>query len=437
MSAASLRQSRYVRWLIRTIGVERVVSLVGLLQLPVVALLGQVLRRWPRDAKLVACGAPLDRFADNSAYLFLHMSQACPDLNPVWISGSPRVVADLRHRGLSAELRWSLAGIRACLRAGSFVYSGYRSDVNHLLAPGAVSISLWHGVGIKRVGGGVGDAAAPRGKVLSRLADAAKEQPADYFLSSTDYVTREIFSPAFGTPPERCWELGYPRNDHLAVGASAPDALVASPELAEKLSAADKVVGVFLTWRGNRADDAIDEDLLLRLAALCRRYGATLAYKAHYNMQPTAVLAENCALLPATADLNAYLGHCDVLVTDYSSVAADFLLMRRPAVYFMPDLEEYAERPGFYFPPERLPGTLTRDPDAMLRAVEGVLNPGTGTSLWDRDDEAFLQMLWGTYSGQASAAVAAAINVVMADRGQRRTDSGHRGLLTSSRTVLK
>jgi CDP-glycerol glycerophosphotransferase (TagB/SpsB family) len=437
VSAASLRQSRYVRWLIRAIGVERVVNLVGLAQLPFLTLLGMVLRRLPRDPGLVAFGAPLDRFADNSAYLFLHMSDARRDLRPVWISGSAKVVAELRQRGLAAELRWSLAGVRTGLRAGSYVYSGYRSDVNQLLAPGAVAVNLWHGVGIKRVGGGVGDASAPKETLLARLAEAAKEQPADYFLSTSDFATREIFSPAFGTPPERCWELGYPRNDHLVAGAPAPDALVASPELAERLSAADKVVGVFLTWRGDRVDDAIDEELLLRLAALCRRHGAALAYKAHYNMQPTAVLAENCALLPATADLNAYLGHCDVLVTDYSSVAADFLLMRRPAVFLMPDLEEFAERPGFYFPPERFPGTLTRDPDAMLGAVEQALSATAEADTWSEQDEEFLDLLWGSNRGGASAAVAQALTTAMSQRGQRTAATGQDESLTSSSTAPK
>lgn len=420
MNAATLRQSRPVRWMIRAVGVQRVVTVVGLMQLPLVTLLGGVLRRVPRNPTLVALGAPLDRFADNSAYLFVFLSEECPELRPVWITGSREVRSRLRARGLAAEFRWSFRGVLTCLRAGSFVYSGYRSDINHLLAPGAVTVSLWHGVGIKRVGGGVVDAAGKRKRgVVARLALAAQEPPADYFLSSTDYVTRHIFSPAFGTPPERCWELGYPRNDHLVQGAPPPAGLVAFPEQWQELAAADRVVGVFLTWRGDRVDDAIDEDLLLRLAAACRRQGARLAYKAHYNMQPTSILAENCTLLPTAADLNAYVGLCDVLVTDYSSVAADFLLMRRPAVYFMPDLEEYAERPGFYFAPDRLPGTLTRSPDALLSAVEEVLDR-PDDQVWSDQDEEFIRMLWGDYQGMASPAVATALTEATTRRhGQR------------------
>lgn len=422
MSIATLRQSRYIRWLIRTIGVERVVGTIGFVQLPFLAGLGLILRRLPRDPRLVVLGAPLDRFADNSAYLFLHMSDARPDLNPVWISGSRRVVAELRDLGLSAEQRWSLRGVLMALRAGSFVYSGYRSDINHALAPGAVTISLWHGVAIKRVGESVHPSAARKRSMLSRLTNAAKELPADYFLSTTDYVTREIFSPALGTPPERCWELGYPRNDHLTTDALPPKPLVASAELWERLATAERVVGVFLTWRGNRVVDVIDEDLLLQLAALCRSHGAVLVYKAHYNTEPTAVLAENCVLLPPTADLNAYLGLCDVLVTDYSSVAADFMLMRRPTVYFMPDLEEYAERPGFYFPPEQLPGTLTHDSESLLNALEEELNTSTKQRTWSQEDEEFRRLLWGDYTGGACVAVTEALTEAVSQRHQTTAD---------------
>src|SRR3712207_7865918 len=43
------------------------------------------------------------------------------------------------------------------------------------------------------------------------------------------------FSPAFGVPAERCWELGYPRTDHLLSGPSRPpEALVWHPDRSEE-----------------------------------------------------------------------------------------------------------------------------------------------------------------------------------------------------------
>lgn len=383
------------------------VTVAGLLQLPLVTILATLLQRLPRDRSLMVFGAPLDRFADNSAYLFAHVSTSRPELTPVWITGSREVLSHLRASGLSVELRWSRRGVWTCLRAGTYVYSGYRSDINRLLVSGAVTVSLWHGIGIKRVGlGTTAPGGTPSGR-LARWTAAAQEAPADYFLSSTDFVTRTIFSPAFGTPPERCWQLGYPRNDHLVRGTPPPDCLVSAQQWQE-LEASPRVVGVFLTWRADRADDAIDEALLLRLAAVCRQHQARLVYKAHYNVHPTSVLADDCTLLSTDADLNAHLGLCDVLVTDYSSVAADFLLMRRPAVYYMPDLEKYAERPGFYFPPERLPGTLVRSADHLVRQVEALLR-GTQPRVWSEEDEDFLEMLWGDRRGAACEDVTQAV----------------------------
>ena len=425
VSGARLRQARTVRWLIRTIGVHRVVSAVGLLQMPLLTVLSALLRRLPRERSLFVFGAPLDRFADNSAYLFTHLSTSRPDLSAVWITGSREVCAQLRASGLPAELRWSGRGLRTCLRAGTFVYSGYRSDINHLLVAGAVTVSLWHGIGIKRVGEGTAGPGGSGGGRLARWTTAGREAPADYFLSSTQFVTRTIFSPAFGTPPERCWELGYPRNDHLVQDKAPPDCLVPAPQQWQALAASPRVVGVFLTWRDDRADDAIDEALLLRLAAVCRQHGARLLYKAHYNVHPTSILADSCTVLSADADLNAHLGLCNVLVTDYSSVAADFLLMRRPAVYYMPDLEQYAERPGFYFAPERLPGTLVRSADQLVGQLEALLQP-TGPPSWSDEDEDFLRMIWGDRRGSACEDVTQALVDAGPVRPPRQRSSGGR-----------
>src|SRR3954453_16874551 len=108
VNLTTLRRAPFVRSLVRSIGVHRVNLIVRLLQLPLLALVRVVVGRLPRDRRLVVLGSPLDRFADNAAYLFVHLA-AHPEsgLRPVWISGSPAVVQRLRDEGLPAELRWS------------------------------------------------------------------------------------------------------------------------------------------------------------------------------------------------------------------------------------------------------------------------------------------------------------------------------------------
>ena len=401
-----LRRSRAVRNTVRRLGVHRVQRIVGLVQAPVLAALDLALRRLPRDPYLVVLGSPLDRFADNSAYLYLHLSsERGSPLTAVWVTGSPGLVARLRSLGHRAELRWSPAGLRTCLRAGTFTYSGYRSDINRWLSAGAFALCLWHGIPIKRIAEGHEAAGRPRRPRLGG------EAAPDALLSSTDYVSRDLLAPAFGVGPERCWELGYPRNDHLLTAPDGPPrGLVDDHAAWERLHPAGPVVGLFLTWRDERSTDVVDADVVRRLADVCGRAGGVLAYKAHFNVSGPAVDSVHCVTLSGDADLNAYLGRCDVLVTDYSSVALDYLLLGRPIVYYMPDREHYARTRGFALDPLSLPGSRTEDVAALLREVARLVQLTAAERAGEAvSNQSLRSRIWGDDPGHSSAAVAAAI----------------------------
>lgn len=399
-----------MRRVVRRVGVHRLQSVLALVALPLLAVARATVGRLPRDPRLVVLGAPLDRFADNAAYLFLHLSQRRDGpLVPVWVTGSRDLVARLRAQGYRAELRWSAGGLRACRRAGVFVYSGYRSDINRWLAPGALAVCLWHGLPIKKIERDVTPSVAQRG-VRGALHRLAEEPPPDALLSSTAFVT-SLMAPAFGVSPERCWELGYPRNDHLvrSPGSPPPPALVPDARLWHELERRRPVVGLFLTWRDQSATDVADAALVQRLSETCGRHGVVLAYKAHFNVAGAQVGSPSCVTLPGDADLNAYLGLCDVLITDYSSVALDFLLLDRPTLYFMPDLEEYARTRGFYVDPSALPGTITRCPDELVGALDDLLRAGPARAGDETGRDRTRRSFWGSYDGAAAARITAAL----------------------------
>lgn len=46
-----------------------------------------------------------------------------------------------------------------------------------------------------------------------------------------------------------------------------------------------------------------------------------------------------------TEILNAF----DVMISDYSSIVFDYLLLDRPVIYLIPDYEEYRSQRGFVF----------------------------------------------------------------------------------------
>lgn len=57
----------------------------------------------------------------------------------------------------------------------------------------------------------------------------------------------------------------------------------------------------------------------------------------------------------------------DLLITDYSSIGGDFMLLNRPVIYFQPDRDGYEkERNGLYFDPEQSPLMVAHDESELL-----------------------------------------------------------------------
>ena len=60
----------------------------------------------------------------------------------------------------------------------------------------------------------------------------------------------------------------------------------------------------------------------------------------------------------------------DVLVTDYSSLLFEYVLLRKPFVIFAPDYEQFKAQRGFYEDPSDFPCQLVTDGDALAQAVK-------------------------------------------------------------------
>lgn len=349
-----------LRRFVRRIGTGRAIVLTRLLQLPLVLALGLAERVVPLSRDVVLYGSPRDRFADNAAYTFLAACRRADGSRLFWVTGSRAVADRLREHGLPVVMRWSAHGIWLTVRARAMVVSGYRTDINTFLGQRAVLANLWHGIPFKRIERDVttGPLAVlhrPRPRLSPvRLALRPSLAAPDHLLSPSRHVTESSMLTAFGVSADRCWEAGYPRNDHLAAETPvlASGALVANEELWRRL-AGTLVVGYFPTWR----DDGMSAlDLgrlsLTDLADAAAQAGALLLFKPHFNDPSPRIDHPNIMVVAPDEDLHAYLAVCDLLITDYSSVALDFSISGRRIVYFTPDIEDYRRARGFYFAPE-------------------------------------------------------------------------------------
>lgn len=51
----------------------------------------------------------------------------------------------------------------------------------------------------------------------------------------------------------------------------------------------------------------------------------------------------------------------DVLITDYSSIFFEYLLLDRPIIFFAPDYDDYSKQRGFYLDYDKLPGQIIKE----------------------------------------------------------------------------
>lgn len=379
-------------WVRNRVGTFEALFVVRCVQWPLRALTRPLLRWMRRDPSLVVFGAAANRFADNPAYAFLAAS-ADNRLTCVWISGSRAVVERLRARGLRAERRWSVRGVRSVMRAGWIVFGWHLSDVNLWLGDGARTFNVWHGVGVKRiqrarvVGPGARLYQASEGSLLARVFADDRHVP-DLVLSTSPGMT-PVLSEAFAVPHGRCIEAGYPRNDHLLL-REEPPRVCCDPDVRARLRDTT-VVGYFPTFRDGSSSIPGGEPAIADLAEIVAAQGATLLFKSHEvsTLRPDG--RDALVVLDPEADLNAYLDLCDVLVTDYSSVASDYLLLGRPIVLFVPDIADYTTARGFALDPVRyLPGIVTTTRDELYDALADLSSLGPPSRL----DE-LTEFYWG------------------------------------------
>lgn len=69
-------------------------------------------------------------------------------------------------------------------------------------------------------------------------------------------------------------------------------------------------------------------------------------------------------------DINDLLIVCDLLITDYSSVIFDYVLLNKPIIYFVYDLETYINKRGLYYDfGEYLYGDVAKNCDELIEKI--------------------------------------------------------------------
>lgn len=269
---------------------------------------------------------------------------------------------------------WRAEHVSAALQAAVVVACDHLLNPNPYvpaLLAGARVVQLWHGVSIKEIGLGNRPGLKQMNARVARV--LATTGPFSRFIG-TSASQEADFRRWFGL--QRYEPIGYPRNDVLLREPTPEDLLgtdaATLQAMREARAAGRRVVLYAPTFRDARRGVWIIEAGLDRVARELQQRGELLVVALHPVEAPMlpqlAPALSGVRFVAPRTDLYPLLREASVLITDYSSVMFDYLLLDRPVLLFRPDHRDYqaSSRTLDERKLDPLPGPLATDVDALL-----------------------------------------------------------------------
>lgn len=216
---------------------------------------------------------------------------------------------------------------------------------------------------------------------IAQLKDAngqlAKKRICDFVLCSSDYC-RDIKMKSFGMNDDNYLIIGLPRIDVLAKNNKPFKLINKDPN--QKIVISMETFKQSKNWNDSKSNDkyAINvintPEELIEFDTYLKANNMKLIVKIHHlqDMQYINFVKLNNIIYLTDEDLierdiqvNELLAYSDVLLTDYSSVFYDYLVLDRPIGFMIGDIKEYDR--GFISekPLEEMPGAIINNFDEL------------------------------------------------------------------------
>lgn len=235
---------------------------------------------------------------------------------------------------------------------------------------GQIYIHTWHGIPLKKLGFDLSDGIKQTHNAIRNFLQV------DYLISANPFLT-EIYRHTYkldGIFKGSIIEEGYPRLDTL-IRYDKATLLQRLKGHGLDINENKKIILYAPTWREIDKNPAVVleryEHIKKIIEEECPEYQVLI--KAHqYVYKLIKKTAEASYIIPSTIDANEVLPIADILIGDYSSIYFDYLYFQRPILFYIPDLQDYLEYRGLYFPVENLPGPYSENLEDILKWLHSI-----------------------------------------------------------------
>lgn len=289
------------------------------------------------------------KYADNPKYLY--EIALAKGYKAYWITKNENIYKYLKENKYPVFMANSVDGIKVCLQAKYVFYCTSVTDVVSWAIGGANIINLWHGVVLKKFF--KDDIHSDYYKKKIHIGEILEEIPYKRrIMLCTSQCEKEIFKRAFGLSENQVKIWGQPRTDTFFNNNNT----LLQNEFCEK-----KIV-LYMPTHRNGGKKKLDCESIFDLVSLnnvCKKYEAVFLIKKHYyhkNEETDCSKFSNIYdITNREIDSQELLKSADILVSDYSSAYLDYMLLKRPIVFFNFDSENYLKNDrDMYFDYEKV-----------------------------------------------------------------------------------
>ncbi len=335
----------------------------------------------------VVIGKLSGEIADNTKYLFIHGIRKNKNIR--FLTQSKSVLNAHSDIKKHIVLFTSLKGVITLLKASQIVvdYShwSYRNPLYFFLSLKAKKVHLWHGLTFKPVELGLIANGTPYLK--SRLFRHVVNY--DLMVSTSDFWTKHLYKKYFLAKDVE--NFGYPRNDVLF---RTPDHLdligvdVNKFKLLKRAKEKGHKIAIYSpTFRDDGSDAFSSGHLNIeKLNTFLSKHNIILVLKMHPLNARTYEDLSNIVNYDKDFDVYPVMSLSDMMITDYSSIYIDYLIIDRPIVFFNYDYEKYLDQnrklqTKFL---DTIPGVVTTEQEGLEKAILDHLISDNDTHKSDR-----------------------------------------------------
>lgn len=288
-------------------------------------------------------------YSDNGRALYEEFLRQGLDkkYHAVWLVNGNLEKIKKRYPGVEFYSKSSFKGIIEYCKS-SLIYRSHMLYGNVRTSKQKVTL-VWHGMGIK-----------------GPMDHNYTPDFADYLTVSSDFYRYRLCA-RFRMAPSHCLTTGLPRNDFMFAGKERlcldnlpkvkanPNCktVIWMPTFHADESTGDKdgkfySLGIPVVKKEELGE--LNENLKKNnIVLLIKLHPHLLGHGAIYEVDYSNIQVFGDNDLPPECSLYHLIGGVDAMLTDYSSVFTDFMLLDRPIAFIYDDFEEYSKKPGFAF----------------------------------------------------------------------------------------